>query len=72
LLDALEGRLSGRPADEAQAALRQLREAALADEGGVALQRGLVAQGLPQRAVAEVPIRFVRRRPAPMEAGSRG
>lgn len=72
LLDALEGRLSGRPADEAQAALRQLREAALADEGGVALQRGLAAQGLPQRAVAEVPIRFVRRRPAPVEAGNRG
>ena len=46
-----------------------LREAALADEGGMALQRGLAAQGLPQRAVAELPIRFVRRRPAAAETG---
>ncbi|HQY07830.1 MAG TPA: indolepyruvate oxidoreductase subunit beta family protein [Burkholderiaceae bacterium] len=69
LLEALEGRLGGRPADEARVALRQLREAALADEGGMALQRGLAAQGLPQRAVAELPIRFVRRRPAAAETG---
>lgn len=43
------------------AAVREAREAALADEGGKALDRTLAAHGAPVRPVAAQPIRFVRR-----------
>ncbi len=49
--------LSGAPA----AAIREAREAALADEGGAALDRALVAHGAPARPVAAQPIRWTRR-----------
>lgn len=45
-------------------ALRQAREAALADEGGRALDAALAAHGAPPRPPAAQPIRWHRRRPA--------
>jgi indolepyruvate ferredoxin oxidoreductase beta subunit len=42
-------------------AIRSARIAALADEGGIALDRSLVAHGAPPRPVSEVPIRFMRK-----------
>jgi indolepyruvate ferredoxin oxidoreductase beta subunit len=50
----------GPPAARA-AAVRAARIAALADEGGTALDRTLQQHGAPQRPVPESPIRFVRR-----------
>jgi indolepyruvate ferredoxin oxidoreductase beta subunit len=46
-------------------ALRTLREAALADGGGLALDRALLAHGVPPRPVPELPIRWVRRSSGP-------
>ena len=43
------------------AAIREAREAALADEGGMALDRALVAHGAPARPVVAQPVRFVRK-----------
>lgn len=43
------------------AAIRQAREAALADEGGRALDQALVEHGLPARPVVAQPVRWVRR-----------
>ena len=43
-------------------AIRQAREAALADEGGKALDRALVAHGAPARPVVAQPIRWTRKR----------
>jgi indolepyruvate ferredoxin oxidoreductase beta subunit len=48
-------------AQSGAAAIRQAREAALADEGGKALDRTLAAHGAPPRPVVAQPIRFVRR-----------
>ncbi len=45
------------------AAIRQAREAALADEGGQALDRALVTHGAPARPVIAQPIRWVKRAP---------
>ncbi len=53
-----------RPAAERAAAIRAAREAALADEGGLALDRTLAAHGAPPRPLKAQPIRFYRRRPA--------
>jgi indolepyruvate ferredoxin oxidoreductase beta subunit len=49
---------------ERAAALRQAREAALADEGGKALDRALVQQGAPPRPVVAHPIRWSRKQSA--------
>ena len=46
------------------AAIRQAREAALADEGGAALDQALVAHGAPARPVVAQPIRWTTRRAA--------
>ena len=43
------------------AAIRQAREAALADEGGRALDQALVAHGAPPRPVVAQPIRWMKR-----------
>jgi indolepyruvate ferredoxin oxidoreductase beta subunit len=45
-------------------AIRTARLAALADEGGKALDKALLAHGAPSRPVKEQPIRWVRARPA--------
>jgi indolepyruvate ferredoxin oxidoreductase, beta subunit len=49
----------GVPADAAKA-IRAAREAALADEGGKALDAALVQHGAPPRPVKAVPVRWVR------------
>ncbi len=46
------------------AAIRSASAAALADEGGKALDKALLAHGAPSRPVQEQPIRWVRARPA--------
>jgi indolepyruvate ferredoxin oxidoreductase beta subunit len=53
----------GRFADDAAraAAIRQAREAALADEGGKALDQALVAHGAPPRPVIAQPIRWTKK-----------
>ncbi|MCI1192197.1 indolepyruvate oxidoreductase subunit beta family protein [Calidifontimicrobium sp. SYSU G02091] len=51
------------PPAERAAAVRAAREAALADEGGRALDRALVAHGAPPRPPKPQPVRFYRRRP---------
>jgi indolepyruvate ferredoxin oxidoreductase beta subunit len=51
------------PAADRAAAVRAARDAALADEGGRALDRALVAHGAPPRPVKPQPVRFYRRRP---------
>lgn len=53
-----------KPAADRAAAIRAAREAALADEGGLALDRTLAAHGAPPRPLKPQPIRFYRRRPA--------
>jgi indolepyruvate ferredoxin oxidoreductase beta subunit len=50
------------PVDARIAAIRAAREAALADEGGKALDAELVRQGAPVRPVIAQPIRFMPRR----------
>lgn len=55
---------AGDAAARAQA-VRAAREAALADDAGVALDRTLRAHGAPARPVREQTLRFYRRRPAP-------
>ena len=65
---------SGRFADEGARAqaIAQAREAALADEGGQALDRTLMAHGAPARPVKEQPIRWMRRQgdaTAPVQRG---
>ena len=52
-----------KPVAERAAAIRAAREAALADEGGLALDRTLVAHGAPTRPLKPQPVRFYRRRP---------
>jgi indolepyruvate ferredoxin oxidoreductase beta subunit len=61
---------AGRPAHERAAAIRTAREAALADEGGKALDTELVRQGAPARPVVAQPIRFVARRAAAPRPGA--
>ncbi|MFT3953479.1 MAG: indolepyruvate oxidoreductase subunit beta family protein [Piscinibacter sp.] len=55
--------LGAKPAAERAAAIRAAREAALADEGGLALDRTLAAHGAPPRPLKAQPVRFYRRRP---------
>lgn len=64
ILDYVVAGSAGRPVRERAAAIRGAREAALADEGGKALDAELVRQGAPARPVAAQPIRFVPRRRA--------
>jgi indolepyruvate ferredoxin oxidoreductase beta subunit len=54
----------GVPAKRAQA-IGEARDAALADEGGVALDRSLVAHGAPKRPVKAQPIRWANARVGP-------
>jgi indolepyruvate ferredoxin oxidoreductase beta subunit len=56
---------SGLAAPARAEAIRAAREAALADEGGRALDATLAAHGAPPRPVAAQPIRWHKRRPAP-------
>jgi indolepyruvate ferredoxin oxidoreductase, beta subunit len=49
---------------ERAAAIRQAREAALADEGGRALDRALIEHGAPPRPVVPQPILWSKQRPA--------
>jgi indolepyruvate ferredoxin oxidoreductase beta subunit len=53
----------GRGASERAAAIRAAREAALADDAGLALDRTLRAHGAPARPVRAQPVRFYKRRP---------
>jgi indolepyruvate ferredoxin oxidoreductase beta subunit len=64
ILDHVVVGSAGRPAQERAAAIHSAREAALADEGGKALDAELVRQGAPARPVVAQPIRFVPRRVA--------
>ncbi len=52
------------PVLERAAAVHAAREAALADDAGLAFDQALVAQGAPARPVREQTIRWVKRRPA--------
>jgi indolepyruvate ferredoxin oxidoreductase beta subunit len=61
----------GTPAERAQA-IRATREAALADDAGVALDRTLVAHGAPARPADEQPIRWMRRPPGRDNATATG
>jgi indolepyruvate ferredoxin oxidoreductase beta subunit len=54
---------SGRSAAERAAAVRAAREAALADDAGIALDRTLLAHGAPARPLRAQPVRFYKRRP---------
>ncbi len=54
---------AARPAAERAAAVAAAREAALADDAGLALDRMLAAQALPKRPMREQPVRWYRRRP---------
>jgi indolepyruvate ferredoxin oxidoreductase, beta subunit len=51
-------------------AIRQAREAALADEGGGGLDAQLVARGVPPRPPVPQPIRWLKKRPADAAARS--
>jgi indolepyruvate ferredoxin oxidoreductase beta subunit len=57
------------PATQRADAIRAAREAALADDTGLALDRTLVAHGAPARPLREQPIRFYRRKPATLGHG---
>jgi indolepyruvate ferredoxin oxidoreductase, beta subunit len=63
LTHLVEGAASQPPQLRA-AAVRQAREAALADEGGKALDTALARHGAPPRPLVAQPIRFVRRQQA--------
>jgi indolepyruvate ferredoxin oxidoreductase beta subunit len=61
ILDQLAERTPFANAAERAQAIAQTRGAALADEGGIALDAALKRHGAAPRPVPEVPIRFVRR-----------
>ena len=61
LLHVLDHLAQGADPRAAAAAVAEARQAALADEGGKALDATLVRHGAPPRPVKEQPIRFVRR-----------
>jgi indolepyruvate ferredoxin oxidoreductase beta subunit len=65
ILDHLAAGGSLATAADRAAAIRQAREAALADEGGKALDQALVQHGAPPRPIVAQPIRWQRRPPAP-------
>jgi indolepyruvate ferredoxin oxidoreductase beta subunit len=61
LLHVLDHLANGGRAEEAAAAIRAARTAALADDAGQALDAALVQHGAPPRPVKAVPIRWVRK-----------
>ena len=61
LLHVLDHLAQGADPTRAAAAVAAARQAALADEGGKALDALLLAQGAPARPVREQPIRWMRR-----------
>jgi indolepyruvate ferredoxin oxidoreductase beta subunit len=63
VIEHLAPAASGRPCAERAAAVRAAREAALADETGLALDRTLRAHGAPVRPLQAQPVRFYKRRP---------
>jgi indolepyruvate ferredoxin oxidoreductase beta subunit len=64
VLDHLAVHAPFATAEQRAEAIRSARLAALADEGGKALDKALLAHGAPSRPVKEQPIRWVRARPA--------
>ncbi|KNZ30694.1 MAG: indolepyruvate oxidoreductase [Methylibium sp. NZG] len=64
VLDHLAAQASFDTPEQRAAAIRAALQAALADEGGKALDKALLAHGAPSRPVKEQPIRWVRTRPA--------
>ncbi|MES1163751.1 MAG: indolepyruvate oxidoreductase, partial [Rhizobacter sp.] len=65
VIEHLAPATSWRSATERAAAIRAAREAALADDAGLALDRTLRAHGAPARPVRAQPVRFYKRRPDP-------
>jgi indolepyruvate ferredoxin oxidoreductase beta subunit len=63
VIESLAPAASGRSATERAAAIRAAREAALADDAGLALDHTLRAHGAPARPVRAQPVRFYKRRP---------
>lgn len=63
VIEHLAPAASGRTASERAAAIRAAREAALADDAGLALDRTLRAHGAPARPLQAQPVRFYKRRP---------
>lgn len=63
VIEHLAPAASGRSAAERVAAIRAAREAALADDAGLALDRTLLAHGAPPRPLRAQPVRFYKRRP---------
>ena len=59
---------TGAPPERAQA-IRALRNAALSDASGKALDKALREHGAPPRPVVAQPIRWVRKRPGVKSAG---
>jgi indolepyruvate ferredoxin oxidoreductase beta subunit len=70
ILDPLAALPFASPAARAEA-IRQARDAALADEEGSGLDAALVRHGAPPRPVAAQPIRWVKKRPAAAPALTR-
>ena len=69
VIDQLAGDAgTGAPAERAQA-IRALRNAALSDASGKALDKALREHGAPPRPVVAQPIRWVRKRPGVKSAG---
>lgn len=67
LLHVLEHLAQGQDAVQAAQAVAAARQAALQDEGGLALDQLLLAQGAPARPAKEQPIRWMRRPSAPVQ-----
>jgi indolepyruvate ferredoxin oxidoreductase beta subunit len=67
ILDHLASGSSFATAADRAAAIRQAREAALADEGGKALDQVLQQHRAPPRPIVAQPIRWQRKPPAPTE-----
>jgi indolepyruvate ferredoxin oxidoreductase, beta subunit len=77
ILDHVVDAGDGQPADVRVGAIRNARDAALADEGGTALDTELERQGAPARPIVAQPIRWAPRRArslpgAPPHARQRG
>jgi len=63
IVDHLAPARPGADAAQRAAAVRSVREAALADEGGLAFDQALASHGAPPRPLRAQPIRWYRRRP---------
>ena len=70
ILDHVVDAGEGQPAAVRAAAIREARDAALADEGGKALDAELVRQGAPVRPIVAQPIRWAPRRAHPLPGGA--